>query len=164
VAQEPAAKDICGYWPVIKGALEILKAVPSVPKEVKQAIDLVLKFGDEVCPKIQVVEPKKGTILPQLTALMKNATKPDWQTNIDWSIGNTGPVDCPEQYAATYPECIFKGGRSCLMRKAIDSAKANNDSWAFQLTLITQCHNSAAQTSIANAGQQAVCDYLRTKN
>lgn len=89
--------------------------------------------------------------------------QPDWQKHIDWAIGNTGAVDCPDQYLATYPECIANGGRSCLMGKAIEAAKANNCSWAFKLTLITQCHNSGAQTAIAQAGESAVCEYLKTK-
>ena len=86
----------------------------------------------------------------------------DWQVGILWAKGDSGAVDCPQLYGATYPECIFKGGRSCLMSKALDSAKANNCSWAFQLTLITQCHNGAAAMSLAKAGQDNVCGYEKT--
>jgi hypothetical protein len=84
--------------------------------------------------------------------------------NINWSIGNTGAPDCPEQYAA-YPECLLpgRGNRSCLMSKAIQSAKDNDCANAFRLTLITQCHNAGAQQSIAAAGQEAVCNYLKKK-
>lgn len=92
------------------------------------------------------------------------ASKPDWQMDIDWARGDTGGVDCPALYMATYPECIYKGGRSCLMSKAIDSAHANNCSWAFQLTLITQCHNSSQAIALAQAGQQAICDYEKGLN
>jgi hypothetical protein len=87
---------------------------------------------------------------------------PVWHQHIDWAIGNTGAVDCPEQYL-TYLDCILGGGRSCLMRHAIEEARANNCSLAFRLTLITQCHNSGAQTAIALAGEAAVCDYLKKK-
>ena len=71
-----------------------------------------------------------------------------WKENIDWSIGNsTGPdqVNCPDQYLATEPKAMTEGGRAALMRRAIDSAKANNCEYAMRLTLITQCHNAAAQ-------------------
>ncbi len=83
--------------------------------------------------------------------------------NIDWSIGNTGAPDCPDQYVATEPKCLGEGNRSCLMRRAIDSAKHNNDSYAKRLSLITQCHNGNAQKSIGRASEKAVGDYLRTK-
>jgi hypothetical protein len=93
--------------------------------------------------------------------------KPDWQKHIDWSIGNhttdPGETNCVDQYAATEPACITGGGRSCLMARAIDSAKANNCSYALRLTLITQCHNGGAQQAIGGAGQSAVCNYLKTK-
>jgi len=93
--------------------------------------------------------------------------KPDWQSDIDWSIGNhttdPGETNCQDQYAATEPACIVGGGRQCLMVRAIDSAKANNCAYAMRLTLITQCHNGQAQQGIGGAGQQAVCAYLKTK-
>jgi hypothetical protein len=89
------------------------------------------------------------------------AAKPDWQVHIDWSIGNTGPPDCVAQYAATEPKCLTEGNRSCLMRRAIDSAKHNNCSYALRLTLITQCHNAGAQQAIGGAGEAAVCAYLK---
>ena len=95
------------------------------------------------------------------------AGKPDWQIHIDWAISNhttdPGETNCPDQYAATEPHCITEGGRACLMVRAIDSAKHNNCSYAFRLTLITQCHNQGAQAQLSSAGQQAVCDYETTK-
>lgn len=91
------------------------------------------------------------------------ATKPDWQLGIDWAIGDSGPPNCPELYLGTYPECLASGNRSCLMRKAIQSAKDGDCNNAFRLTLITQCHNPAAAQALAAAGSQAVCDYLKTK-
>jgi hypothetical protein len=91
------------------------------------------------------------------------ADKPEWQGNIDWSIGNTGAPDCADQYVATEAHCLTEGNRSCLMRRAIDSAKANNCSYAMRLTLITQCHNAHAQQTIGAAGEAAVCAYLKGK-
>jgi hypothetical protein len=99
------------------------------------------------------------------TALSQNI--PDWQAHINWSIGNhttdPGETNCVEQYVATEPACITGGGRACLMARAIDSAKANNCSYAMRLTLITQCHNGGAQQAIGGAGQASVCNYLKSK-
>ena len=40
--------------------------------------------------------------------------QPDWQKNIDWSIGNhttdPGETNCVDQYLATEPTCITGGG------------------------------------------------------
>jgi hypothetical protein len=154
------AGKICAYWPIVKLVLEFLRSLP-IPAQVKEAIDIIIKFGDALCPKAKI--EKGEAVNTPFETLVKAGVRPRWMDHIDWSIGNTGPVDCPEQYLATYPECIFGGGRACLMSKAIEAAKANNCSWAFRLTLITQCHNGAAQTDIANAGQDAVCSYLKTK-
>lgn|ERR1700688_194354 len=87
----------------------------------------------------------------------------NWQAHLDWCIGNTGAPDCPELYIATYPECLTQGNRSCLLRKAIDSAKANDCANSFRLSLICQCHNAGAQMDLARAGQPAVCAYLKGK-
>jgi hypothetical protein len=101
------------------------------------------------------------------TMVVALADKPDWQKHLDWSIGNhttdPGETNCVEQYVATEPACITAGGRSCLMQRAIDSAKASNYDYALRLSLITQCHNGNAQSQIAAAGKQAVGDYLRSK-
>ena len=97
------------------------------------------------------------------------ADKPEWQTHIDWCIGNwtadPGETNCLDQYATTEPQCAAPGGggRACLMARAIDSARSNNCSYSFQLTLICQCHNGGAREKIAGAGQGAVCGYLKTK-
>jgi hypothetical protein len=107
-----------------------------------------------------------GVALLAMSAVLtmkSRADKPDWQKHIDWSIGNTGAPDCADQYVATEPKCLTEGNRSCLMRRAIDSAKHNNCDYAFRLTLITQCHNGGAQQQIGAAGKAAVCEYLNTK-
>jgi hypothetical protein len=102
-----------------------------------------------------------------LTTTVLLAEKPEWQKHLDWSIGNhtsdPGETNCVDQYLATEPACIVGGGRACLMKRAIDSAKANNYAYAFRLSLITQCHNGTAQAQIGAAGQQAVGDYLKGK-
>jgi hypothetical protein len=94
------------------------------------------------------------------------AQKPEWQQHVDWCIQNSdagGSVDCPDKYTATYPECLVSGGRSCLMKKAIQSAKDGDYANAFRLAQICQCHNVNARDKIRDAGQKAVGDYLKTK-
>ena len=101
-----------------------------------------------------------------LSVSLFSLAKPEWQQHLDWSIGNrTGPdqLNCPEQYTATYPECIAGGGRACLMEKAIQSAKDNDFNNAMRLSLITQCHNQGAQKAIGAAGKTQVGNYLRKK-
>lgn len=91
------------------------------------------------------------------------AQQPNWQKHIDWAIGNTGAPDCPEQYQ--YPECLLPGAgnRSCLMSKGIQSAKDGDCANAFRQATTCQCHNPGAQQELGAAGQQAVCDYMKTK-
>jgi hypothetical protein len=98
---------------------------------------------------------------------LAQADKPDWQKHIDWCIGNNtsdpGETNCVDQYAATEPKCITDGGRACLLVRAIDSAKHNNCNYAFRLTTICQCHNGGARQQLGEAGEGAVCAYLKTK-
>jgi hypothetical protein len=103
-------------------------------------------------------------LLLVLGVFAAKAQKPEWQTHVDWCIRNSdagGSVDCPEKYP--YPECIVSGGRSCLMKKAIQSAKDGDYANAFRLAQICQCHNVTARDQIRDAGQKAVGDYLKTK-
>lgn len=92
------------------------------------------------------------------------SARPEWMANVDWSITNSdagGSTDCPLEYP--YPGCVLSGGRACLMIQAIASAKANDCANAFRVTRLTQCHNPKARQSISEAGQDAVCRYLRSK-
>jgi hypothetical protein len=95
------------------------------------------------------------------------SAQPEWIKNVLWSIANyttdPGETNCQADYLATEPQCLVGGGRWCLMQRAIDSAKHGNYNYAFRLTLITQCHNAHAQSTIAEAGQQAVGDFLRSQ-
>lgn len=117
-------------------------------------------------PANATAQPVPSQPAPTHTALA-GAPKPDWQNHIDWSIGHyttdPGGTDCVDQYRATEPKCITGGGRACLMERAIDAAKHNNYSYAFRLTLISQCHNPNAQQQLGEAGQQKVSDYLKSK-
>ncbi len=108
----------------------------------KEAIDIIIKFGSALCLKTKIEKGDTGNA--PFEAMVKAGEKPDWMKHIDWLIGNTGAVDCPEKYLATHPECILGGGRACLMAKAIESAKAGNCPWAFRLTLITQCQKGGS--------------------
>ncbi len=117
--------------------------------------------GTAVTPTSAAPQPAPAT------TAVAGAQKPDWQYDVDWSIGHyttdPGGTDCAGQYTATEPKCITGGGRACLMEKAIDAAKHNNCSYAFRLTLIGQCHNPKAQQHLGEAGPQKVCDYEKTK-
>src|SRR6478672_2136046 len=86
-----------------------------------------------------------GSVTAQDASKCAKLSQPDqnWQGNINWCIGNSdagGSVDCPQQYP--YPECIASGGRACLMKKGIQSAKDNDDANAYRLALVCQCHNT----------------------
>jgi len=88
----------------------------------------------------------------------------EWMEHVDWSVSNHdagGSTDCPGEYP--YPGCILAGGRACLMRQAIASAKAGDCGTAFRVTQVTQCHNPRAKQAIINAGMGPVCSYLKSK-
>jgi TolB-like protein len=92
------------------------------------------------------------------------AAQPRWQKSISWAIRNEGDldsVDCPHKYFIIYPECYFARGRACLMEKAMQSARENDCSNAYQLAQIAQCHNAPERDQIRDAGEAAVCDFLR---
>lgn len=93
--------------------------------------------------------------------------KPDWQKHCDQCIGyytaKPDDVHCVGQYQTTYAECLTGGGRACLMSKAMAFAKSGDCERAFNLTLICQCHNGAAQDQLRAAGPRAVCGYLQSK-
>lgn len=83
-----------------------------------------------------------------------------WQGDINWSRQDRGATGCDQQYLQTLPECLITGKRVCLMGHAVQAAADNNCSWAMRLTLITQCHNGAAQDRLNRAGERDVCRYL----
>jgi hypothetical protein len=122
--------------------------------------------GPAGTPTSAAAQPIPSQPGPTHTAL-SGGPKPDWQNHIDWCTGNyttaPGQTNCSDQYTATEPKCITGGGRACLMERAIDSAKHNNCSYAFRLTLICQCQNGNAQQQLGEAGQQNVCDYEKAK-
>jgi hypothetical protein len=88
----------------------------------------------------------------------------DWMTHVDWAIANTdagGSTDCPGEYQI--PGCILSGGRACLMREAVGAARNGRCADAFRFVSVTQCHNPTARAELIQAGEKAVCDYLKTK-
>jgi hypothetical protein len=105
--------------------------------------------------------------LRQLETGDRAGTEPsrEWEQHILWSVRNTdagGAVDCTEQYVVVGPECLVDGGRSCLMRKAINAAYNNDCTQALKLSEITQCHNISAANEIMSMGPLAICDYLKS--
>jgi hypothetical protein len=108
--------------------------------------------------KATITAPSTPPVIPNPVQLTGDAKQ-----HVDWAIGNTGHPNCADQYIATYPACLLEGNRSCLMRKAIESARSRDCNNAVRLTLITQCHSSSAQQQIAAAGADAVCTYLASR-
>lgn len=102
-----------------------------------------------------------------------------WQKHIQWSLGNQGPVECPADFishgvADCYQNQLLKDGcgdfctnlppgltgRACAMARAVILAKNGQCAAAFNLAIISQCHNGAAQQDYKNIGMQAVCQEL----
>ncbi len=94
-------------------------------------------------------------------------SRADFKESLSWCISSytkePGELDCANEYVATYPECLTSGGRSCLMKKAVASAKDAKCDMAFRLALICQCHSDGGRSEIEAAGKQAVCDFLKSR-
>jgi uncharacterized membrane protein len=118
------------------------------------------------CTDCPPAEPETGNGFCANPACRPKAPRPtqprqQWQNDLDWSIGNStagSSTDCPQSYP--YPECVISGGRACLMKHAMRSARDNDCANALRVALITQCHNQGAANGIAAAGQFQVCQYL----
>jgi len=87
-----------------------------------------------------------------------------WTGHVDWAATNSdagASVDCPQQYFSLgVPEYIASGGRSAVINEALFSAYRGDVGRAYQLVLLTQCHNPDAQGELIQAGQSAVVGYL----
>ncbi|MDD0841499.1 hypothetical protein [Pseudomonas sp. Gutcm_11s] len=83
-----------------------------------------------------------------------------WQEHLEWSSNDDGAKDCPTQYTALGGDAAQCPNRECLMVHARTAASNNNYGRAFQIVLVTQCHNKSAQQSIQQAGQKKVGDWL----
>ncbi len=89
-------------------------------------------------------------------------TTDDWRSAVQWCWADREtPIGCEDEYRGVLPECLRGGGRSCLMKKAIDLAKQKECEKAFNLVGICQCHNVEKGRLIAAAGREAVCSYLQ---
>jgi hypothetical protein len=88
----------------------------------------------------------------------------EWHQHVDWAAQNTdagGSVDCPQQYLPLgVGYAIASGGRSAVINDALFSAYRGDIGRAYQLVLLTQCHNPEAQGTLIQAGQTAVVSYL----
>jgi hypothetical protein len=101
--------------------------------------------------------------LMMVVSVPERAVAQSWMDDIRWAQNDrTGPdkVNCPEQYGGRRLGCYAGGGRWCLMNMARDEAAKGQCNMAFEETLVTQCHNGAAQTRLNDAGQDAVCAFL----
>lgn len=88
----------------------------------------------------------------------------NWTQHVDWSATNTdagGAVNCTMAYAQAgeWP-AVISGGRSTVINDALFAAYSGDVRRAFQLVLLTQCHNPGAQQELIQAGQNAVIGYL----
>jgi hypothetical protein len=88
----------------------------------------------------------------------------NWTQHVDWSATNTdagGAVNCTAAYAQAgeWP-AVLVGGRSTVINDALFAAYRGEVGRAFQLVLMTQCHNPGAQQELLQAGQSAVVGYL----
>jgi hypothetical protein len=88
----------------------------------------------------------------------------NWTQHVDWAATNTGAggsVDCPVNYVSMGVEyAVVAGGRAAVINQALFAAYRGEEGRAFQLVLLTQCHNPGAHQELMQAGQQAVVGYL----
>jgi len=102
-----------------------------------------------LCNLLWSQEPAPGTI----------------EHDILWAKGDTGNVNCPYAYTNLGVEtCIANDGRKCVIGRAISEAKRNECSNAFQLVMLTQCHDNGkeARDRLNRAGTAPVCSFLKT--
>jgi hypothetical protein len=89
-----------------------------------------------------------------------------WTAHIDWAAHNSdagGNVDCPAQYIENGIEyAIVIGGRSAVINQALFEVYDQHFDTAFNLVLMTQCHNPEAQQELKDAGEKNVLTYLVT--
>ncbi|MGO7954919.1 hypothetical protein [Rhizobium leguminosarum] len=102
-----------------------------------------------------------------------------WQKDVEWSFGNSGPVECPAEWQTHgLADCLLTGtvknilgdlansappgiaNRSCAMLRAMVLAKNGACAGSYQIMLLTQCHNPQAQDRIKAVGQQRVCSEI----
>ena len=88
----------------------------------------------------------------------------NWTQHVDWSATNTdagGAVNCTIDYArlGEWP-AVISGGRSTVINDALFAAYHGDVAHAYELVLLTQCHNPGAQQELLQAGQNAVVEYL----
>ena len=106
-----------------------------------------------------------GTILGlMLLTIPTTLNGQSWHVNVDWPAQNTdagGSVDCPADYvSAGVGYAVLAGGRAAVINAALFAAYKGDFNHAFDLVLLTQCHNPDAQQDLLNAGQRAVLSYL----
>jgi hypothetical protein len=107
--------------------------------------------------------------VPAVVNAQKKPEKPEWQRHLDWAMNNNnagGSCDCVKEYvAAGMWQCVISGGRSCVMSAAgvAATARPSDDDRAYQLSLLTECHNGEATRTLETAGRLNVANYLRQR-
>jgi hypothetical protein len=104
------------------------------------------------------------TLLVLMTASSMAVQAQTWHQHIDWAATNGdagGSVDCPTNYVSMgLAYAIVAGGRSAVINEALFAAYKGDTNRAYQLVLMTQCHNGGAQQELLQAGQGPVIAYL----
>jgi hypothetical protein len=105
-----------------------------------------------------------GLLVIPTATIVSNAQQPEWQGAIDWAARNTdagGSVDCPADYLSeVVGYAIASGGRAAVINAALFAASHQDFDQAYNLVLLTQCHNPNASQTLIDAGEKLVLLYL----
>lgn len=89
-----------------------------------------------------------GLLAPVPAYSQQCAGRPCWQVDLEWSMGNDGPVEsnirAEWQTLGILGPCIHGRGRITAMALAIDAAKHGFDERAYRIARSTQMHNPSA--------------------
>ncbi|HYC61631.1 MAG TPA: hypothetical protein VEK79_18895 [Thermoanaerobaculia bacterium] len=112
--------------------------------------------GRDACPPEMVETPNFSASVPVPTG--------EALQNIIWALADTGSPDCTWRYETLAPECLSSGAyRRCAMEKAVREAKANNCERAYELAMLTQCHDAGAAQTLVATGAMPICNYLKAR-
>lgn len=81
-----------------------------------------------------------------------------YELALKWAMNNTGPKDC--SYSPVGGEAANSNNRAQLMSHAIKAAVNGQCAAAFQMSLLTACHNPTDTQTILAAGPAKVCKFL----
>jgi len=119
------------------------------------------------------------TIILYASASESQSLEP-WQRDIEFSFNDSGVVECPVEWQTHgLADCLLTGtvknilgdladsapsgiaNRSCASLRAMYLAKKGACYPAYEIMLLTQCHNGQAQERLRSVGMQKVCSELQ---